>query len=141
MRKNIPKVYKRDSPAYCGLSRLADKWTLMIIGRLLKGPNHFGDLKRSLEGISKKVLAQYLRSLERDGLVRREENNHGKRLGTTYSLTAFGKSTQKPIEAVQRWAEREFSQLLANRAQYDKARRKQLKNKATDDSLQRANSL
>ncbi len=120
MKKNISLAYRPGSPVHCGLVRLADKWTLMIIGHLLSGPMHFGELKHSVEGISKKVLTQYLRSLERDGMVRRRESNNSRtQRRTIYSLTAFGRSTQKPIEAVRHWAERSFARLHENRVEYD----------------------
>ena len=53
------------------LDRVADKWTCLIVYALLDGPRRHGELKRAIGGISQKMLTQTLRSLERDGLVKR----------------------------------------------------------------------
>ena len=52
------------------LDRIADKWTLIVVA-LTDGPLRYGRLRQSLDGVSEKMLTQTLRSLERDGLVRR----------------------------------------------------------------------
>jgi DNA-binding HxlR family transcriptional regulator/putative sterol carrier protein len=62
---------------YCGLARAldvaGDRWTLLIVRELLFGPRRFTDLIDGLPGISRPLLTERLRALERDGLVAREE--------------------------------------------------------------------
>src|ERR687894_944233 len=62
---------------YCGLARAldiaGDRWTLLIVRELLPGPRRFTDLIDGLPGISRKLLAERLRDLERDGVIARRE--------------------------------------------------------------------
>jgi DNA-binding HxlR family transcriptional regulator len=65
-------VYVRDCPARVMLNRLADKWTVLIIGQLATGTMRFAVLRRAIDGVSQKMLTSTLRDLERDGLVKRQ---------------------------------------------------------------------
>jgi DNA-binding HxlR family transcriptional regulator/putative sterol carrier protein len=62
---------------YCALARAldvaGDRWTLLIVRELAPGPRRFTDLVDGLPGISRKLLTERLRALERDGLVARQE--------------------------------------------------------------------
>jgi DNA-binding HxlR family transcriptional regulator/putative sterol carrier protein len=62
---------------YCALARTldvaGDRWTLLIVRELVPGPRRFTDLIDGLPGISRKLLTDRLRTLERDGIVRRRE--------------------------------------------------------------------
>src|SRR5438067_3219495 len=62
---------------YCGLARaldvVGDRWTLLIVRELVLGPRRFTDLIDGLPGISRNLLTERLRALERDGVVSREE--------------------------------------------------------------------
>ena len=62
---------------YCALARavdvVGDRWTLLIVRELVPGPRRFTDLIDGLPGISRKVLTERLRELERDGIVARKE--------------------------------------------------------------------
>lgn len=62
---------------YCGLARAldvaGDRWTLLIVRDLVPGPRRFTDLLDSLPGISRKLLTERLRGLERDGIIARRE--------------------------------------------------------------------
>ncbi len=53
------------------LNRVGDKWSVLVIVTLGEGTRRFSDLKRSIEGISQRMLTLTLRGLERDGLVQR----------------------------------------------------------------------
>ena len=76
-------VYERNSmlshryPQYCALARTldvaGDRWTLLIVRELAPGPRRFTDLVDGLPEISRKLLTERLRALERDGLVARRE--------------------------------------------------------------------
>ena len=69
-----PGVYSGACPARELLDRIANKWTTLIVGILSDagGPVRFTELRRSIGGISQKMLTQTLRDLERDGLVTRK---------------------------------------------------------------------
>src|SRR3990170_2774144 len=62
---------------YCALARAldvaGDRWTLLIVRELAPGPRRFTDLVDGLPGISRKLLTERLRALERDGLIARQE--------------------------------------------------------------------
>jgi DNA-binding HxlR family transcriptional regulator len=58
-------------PARIVLGQIADKWSIVIMSQLCRGPMRFNDLKRSVSGITQKALTQALRRLERNGLVER----------------------------------------------------------------------
>src|SRR5205807_6913257 len=62
---------------YCGLARAldvaGDRWTLLIVRELVLGPRRFTDLIEGLPGISRNLLTERLRALERDGVISREE--------------------------------------------------------------------
>src|SRR5918999_240720 len=62
---------------YCALARSLDvvgnRWTLLLVRELRPGPRRFTDLIDGLPGISRKLLTERLRDLERDGIVRRKE--------------------------------------------------------------------
>ena len=62
---------------FCALARATDvignRWTLLIIRELRPGPRRFSDLLEGLPGISRKLLSERLRDLERDGIIARRE--------------------------------------------------------------------
>lgn len=66
-----PNVLDQNCESRQALDRIADKWPCLIVYALLDGPLRHGELKRKIEGISQKMLTQTLRSLEADGLVKR----------------------------------------------------------------------
>lgn len=67
-------IAKKDLPA-CPVATTVDiignKWKLLILRDILTGPKRFGELRKSLEGISQKVLTDSLRSMEQDGILTR----------------------------------------------------------------------
>ncbi len=62
---------RRPLPLALALDRIADKWTVLIVGRLALDTRRFGELRREIDGISPKVLTRKLRELELDGVVAR----------------------------------------------------------------------
>ncbi|WP_378143894.1 winged helix-turn-helix transcriptional regulator [Cnuibacter sp. UC19_7] len=89
------------------LDRIGSKWTAMIVIQLhdaSPGELRFSELKRRAAGVSQKMLAQTLRSLEHDALVaRRVEGTTPPRVH--YRLTELGESLYPPIAALREWAE------------------------------------
>jgi DNA-binding HxlR family transcriptional regulator len=99
---HLASVYSAACPSRQALDRLADKWSVLVIGSLENGPRHFGQLRDQIDGISEKMLAQTLRSLERDGLVTRHP---GQDRTVSYQLTPLGHTLREPMAAVRAWAE------------------------------------
>jgi DNA-binding HxlR family transcriptional regulator len=99
------------------LSLLADKWTVLVVAALTPGPRRFGELQRTIEGISAKVLTDCLRGLEQDGiLVRTAFPTIPPKV--EYALTPLGASLVEPLTALCRWAAAHLEEVEAARAQY-----------------------
>ena len=75
---------------------VANTWNPVVLWALRDGPRRHVDLRRSIGGISAKVLTETVRRLEFDGLVERREG--------AYALTTLGKTLLEPIEGFGRWA-------------------------------------
>jgi DNA-binding HxlR family transcriptional regulator len=110
-----PSVLEPQCPSRLVLERIADKWTALVIQILARGTMRYAELQRAIGGISQKMLTQTLRSLERDGLVRR--NVHPVvPPKVEYSLTRLGRTLIEPLHALCRWSEKHLTELQANRA-------------------------
>lgn len=118
-----PNVYAAICPSREVLALIGEKWVSLVIGALEGKVMRFGELKRTCEGISQKMLTQTLRKLERDGLVRRTLYADILPVKTEYQLTELGKSLLPVVQAAKRWAEENLHQIEENRLSYD--RRKQ----------------
>ena len=105
------------------LSRVGDKWSVLIVMILATGPHRFNELKRQIDGISQRMLTLTLRGLERDGLVSRtvEPTIPPK---VTYDLTELGQSLKEPVEALGKWAIQHIGCIRAAQQRFD-ARRDQ----------------
>ena len=95
MARGKYNVYAAQCPTRQALDRIADKWTALIVDLLSQRTYRFGELRRSIEGISHKVLVQTLRSLERDGLVHRQPIASNPPT-VEYSLTELGRTLVRP---------------------------------------------
>ena len=101
------------------LDRVSDKWVALILAALgSDGPHRYSELSRRLAGVSQKMLTQTLRSLERDGLVRRTVTPTVP-VTVTYDLTGLGLSLQQLMCDVKAWAEAHMDEVLTNRKEYD----------------------
>ena len=85
------------------LSRVGDKWSVMVIVYIQDGPRRFNQIKRGIEGISQQMLTRTLRGLERDGLVTRTIMPTSPPQ-VEYALTGLGLSLSKPVLALGQWA-------------------------------------
>jgi DNA-binding HxlR family transcriptional regulator len=85
------------------LSRIGDKWSVLIVMLLAGGPKRFNQLRRTIGGISQRMLTLTLRGLERDGLVTRTVfPTIPPRVD--YELTPLGHSLRGPVQALGAWA-------------------------------------
>lgn len=109
-------------PARDVFDRIGDRWTALIIVALAKEPRRFAALLRLIPDISRKMLTQSLRSLERDGLVTRHVFPT-KPPAVEYRLSPLGESILEPLVALVAWAERTRPAVLEARARFDRASR------------------
>jgi DNA-binding HxlR family transcriptional regulator len=90
---------------YCPIAKasevLGDRWTLLIVREMLGGANGFNELHRGLPGISRSVLADRLRSLERAEIVYRRTGPKGRTLD--YRLTLAGRDLEAVVQALGEW--------------------------------------
>src|SRR6201986_2221736 len=84
------------------LSRIGDKWTVMVIAELGEGPQRFNELRRSIKGVSQRMLTLTLKNLERDGLVSRTVTPSIPPRAD-YALTDLGRSMLVPVRALGQW--------------------------------------
>jgi DNA-binding HxlR family transcriptional regulator len=111
-------VYNEHCPTRVVLDRIADKWTVLIVGALESRTMRFGALRREIGGVSQKMLTQTLRQLERDGLVNRKVYASVPPK-VEYSLTALGRTLVRTLEAIRGWAETHIEDVLKARNRYD----------------------
>src|SRR5882757_9434843 len=101
------------------LSRVGDKWTILVVGELGNGPRRFNEIRRALGGISQRMLTLTLRGLERDGLITRT-------LFPTipprvdYELTDLGRSLWAAVEPLGLWARDHVPDIHKAREKFDK---------------------
>ena len=91
------KSYDEYCPIAMGAEVIGDRWTPLILRELICGSERFSDLNRGVPRISKTLLAQRLKQLERRGLVER-------RPGPTYHLTQSGKDLEGVVRGMGLWA-------------------------------------
>ena len=100
------------------LARVGDKWSVLVVTRLGGGTVRFNELRRSIGGISQRMLTLTLRGLERDGLITRT-------IFPTipprveYALTALGRDLLQPVSGLSEWALRNQAKIARAREQFD----------------------
>ena len=103
------------------LSRIGDKWTVLVVQTLGRGPRRFNELRREIPSVSQRMLTLTLRNLERDGLVSRTVTpTIPPRVD--YALTELGQSLQKPICGLATWAIDNVETIHAAQARFDSQR-------------------
>jgi DNA-binding HxlR family transcriptional regulator len=91
-------------PIETTVSLINNKWKILIIRNLLSGTKRFGELKKSLDSISQKVLTQQLRDMEKDALLHRKVYAEVPPK-VEYSLSDTGMSLRVILEAMREWGE------------------------------------
>ncbi|AOG60893.1 MarR family transcriptional regulator [Spiroplasma helicoides] len=89
-------------PVETSLKVLKNKWTIFIVRDLLTGEKRFGELKKSINGITTKVLSESLKHLESYNIVKRWSNDTFP-LVVVYSLTPLGLSLKQILDALTQW--------------------------------------
>jgi DNA-binding HxlR family transcriptional regulator len=120
------------------LNRVGDKWSVLIVSLLGGGRRRFTELRRSIEGISQRMLTLTLRGLERDGLITRTVfPTIPPRV--EYALTELGRTLLVPIDALADWADKNRTTIQSSRDRFDaaEARRARATGKARPASARR----
>ncbi|MCD8566710.1 MAG: helix-turn-helix transcriptional regulator [Alphaproteobacteria bacterium] len=101
------------------LSRIGDKWSVLVVIILAEGSHRFSEIRRSIEGISQRMLTLTLRELERDGLITRtvEPCVPPK---VHYALTPLGQTLLGPVSALTQWAQAHQPEITRAQEAYDK---------------------
>ena len=106
-----PNVFSARCPSRRVMAVLAEKWTLLVVAQLAHGPKRTAEIRRSVDGVSEKMLIQTLRKLETFGLVsRRSYPELPPRV--EYRLTPLGRSLARLAGLFGRWVERNAASLL-----------------------------
>jgi len=95
-------------PLTAAFAAIGGKWKLIIIYWLAESPKHFAALRKSMPGISQKVLTQQLRELMSDGLVNRDAKG-AVPAAVVYSLSDYGRSVLPLVEDVRKWGRAHLS--------------------------------
>ncbi|XKH10918.1 winged helix-turn-helix transcriptional regulator [Novosphingobium sp. BL-52-GroH] len=123
MASAIPSPIDSDDHSGCRallevLDRIGDKWTVMVVAVLAKGPTRFNAIQRAINGISHRMLTLTLRGLEQDGLVER-------RVFATvppkveYELTLMGRSLIEPLDTLMEWSQSNRPAIESARTEYN----------------------
>jgi DNA-binding HxlR family transcriptional regulator len=100
------------------LSRIGDKWTVLVVATLGDGPRRFNELRREIPSVSQRMLTLTLRNLERDGIVDRTVTpSIPPRVD--YELTRLGHSLLKPITGLTEWALENVEAIHKAQARFD----------------------
>jgi DNA-binding HxlR family transcriptional regulator len=115
-----PNPYDSKCPTRIVLDRIADKWTVLVLGVLSQRPLRFNQLRREIDGLTQKMLSQTLKALERDGLVARKVIPSAP--GTVeYSITPLGATLSATVDELQRWARDHIGEVVQAQRRYDAA--------------------
>lgn len=98
----VHPTYADYCPIVGGVEVLGDRWTPLVIRELMVGASGFNDIHRGIPRISRTLLAQRLRQLERWGIVERRANGRGRSGG--YTLTEMGQALTPIVWAMGHWA-------------------------------------
>jgi len=101
------------------LDRVADKWSLLVIALLENRRLRFTALRREIDGVSQRMLTVTLRSLERDGLVKRTVHPVVPPR-VEYELTPLGGTLHATIRSLVTWTEAHQEEIAAARSEYDR---------------------
>ena len=102
------------------LTRVGDKWSVLVVVELASGDRRFRELQRQIDGISQRMLTLTVRRLERDGLVIRTVFPTVP-AQVSYSLTETGRSLTHLVKALADWSLEQRAAIAESRERYDLA--------------------
>jgi DNA-binding HxlR family transcriptional regulator len=101
----MKKRYDQYCPVCHALGLVGERWALLVVRELLKGPKRYTDLIEGMPGIGTNILAARLRELEEGGVVRKRKLPPPA-ASTVYELTEYGRELEEPLYALARWGAR-----------------------------------
>jgi DNA-binding HxlR family transcriptional regulator len=120
---SLPPTKQGTCPVRDVLDRLGDKWSTLLLVTLSHGAQRFNALARSVPDISRRMLAETLRQLERDGLIWREVAPSTPP-AVSYGLTPLGLSLMPVLATLIHWADRHQPAIAEARVRFDAGARK-----------------
>jgi DNA-binding HxlR family transcriptional regulator len=122
IKKSTDNLVQRNCRTRRGLELIADQWSLLVIVALRDETKRFSQLLAHIEDISKKMLTQTLRALERNGLVQRVVYPMVPPM-VEYSLTPLGRTLIGPIWALRDWSEEYIEDVEQAQVEYDQKKK------------------
>lgn len=113
-------VFSVDCPSRKILLNLTSRWSVLILVALRRDRLRFSELKRMIEGVSEKMLAQTLKVLEQDGFIKRHDYAEVPPR-VDYQLTQFGQEASQRMFELTDWLEASMPEILEQQAQLDVA--------------------
>ena len=114
----VPNIFSSACPSRRVMAVLAEKWTLLIVTTLAEGPKRTAEIRRSVDGISEKMLIQTLRKLEGYALVSRKSYPEVPPR-VEYALTPLGATLRQLVRALVAWSGDHLAEVDLARAAYD----------------------
>ncbi|MBB4983713.1 DNA-binding HxlR family transcriptional regulator [Streptomyces sp. SFB5A] len=108
-------------PSRLVLEHVTSRWGVLVLAALLERSYRFSELRREIGGVSEKMLAQTLQTLERDGFVHRDAKPVIPPR-VDYSLTPLGEGAARQVWELARWTEQQVGAVEAARVRYDTVR-------------------
>jgi len=118
----VGNLYAAPCPTRTVLDHITARWSMLILVLLLERKRRFSELARMIGGVSEKMLAQSLRSLEEDGFVQRTVYPT-KPPSVEYCLTPLGAEMAPHVRSLTKWVEQNLETVLAHREGSGRARR------------------
>ncbi|GAA0920393.1 helix-turn-helix domain-containing protein [Streptomyces thermoalcalitolerans] len=111
-------MFSAQCPSRSILDRITSRWGVLVLAALRGRVLRFSELRRTVEGVSEKMLAQTLQTLEREGFVRRTAYPVVPPR-VEYALTPLGEEAAGLVVGFVQWAEQKAPEVLRARADYD----------------------
>ncbi|MEU6207207.1 helix-turn-helix domain-containing protein [Micromonospora musae] len=117
-----PDVHRAGCPSRAVLEHVTSRWGVLVLTSLRERSYRFSELRRRVGGVSEKMLAQTLQTLQRDGFVHRDAQPVIPPR-VDYSLTPMGREVADQVWALTRWVEGRLDDVFAARVGYDADRK------------------
>src|SRR5580765_893572 len=109
----MKKRYDQYCPVCHALGLVGERWALLVVRELLKGPKRYTDLLAGMPGVGTNILAARLKELEVGGVVRKRKLPPPA-ASTVYELTEYGQELEEPLYALARWGARSLPPPTSN---------------------------
>jgi DNA-binding HxlR family transcriptional regulator len=119
--ESSPNVNRAECPSRAVLEHVTSRWGVLVLAALLERSFRFSELRREIGGVSEKMLAQTLQTLERDGFLHRDAKPVIPPR-VDYSLTPMGREVAQQVWVLTRWVENRLDDVFEARDAYDGAR-------------------